>query len=116
MLVDGRDLDPPEVTALATSRVLRCSVADLDTATLPAGPLVVHVDLDVIDPATLGGLRFPAAGGPSLLDVADGIAAVARRREIATLDVAATWHPAEVRPEQADAAMRAVLTAAGMSG
>lgn len=116
MLVDGRDLDPPEVTALASSRVLRCSVADLDTATLPAGPLVVHADLDVIDPAALAGLRFPAAGGPSLRDVADGIAAVARHRDIAALDIAATWHPAEANREQTDAAIHAVLTAAGMNG
>lgn len=116
MLVDGRDLDPPEVTALASSQVLRCSVTDLDTAVLPAGPLVVHVDLDVLDPAALAGLRFPAAGGPSLQDVADGIAAVARRREVAALNIAATWHPAEARRDQTDAALHAVLAAAGMSG
>jgi arginase len=115
MLVDGRDLDPPEVTALASSRVLRCSVADLDTATLPAGPLVVHVDLDVIDPVGLAGLRFPAAGGPSLREVADGIAAVARHRDIAALDIAATWHPAEANREQTDAAIHAVVMAAGMN-
>jgi arginase len=116
MLVDARDLDPAEVTALASSRVLRGSVADLDTAALPAGPLVMHVDLDVLDPAALAGLRFPAADGPSLRDVADGIAAVARHREIAALTVAATWRPAEADREQTDAALRVVLTAAGLSG
>jgi arginase len=116
MLVDARDLDPPEVTALASSRVLRGSVADLDMAALPAGPLVVHVDLDVLDSVALPGLRFPAPGGPSLQDVTDGIAAVASRREIAALDIAATWHPAEANREQTDAALHAVLAAAGMSG
>jgi arginase len=114
MLVDGRDLDPPEVTALASSQVLRGNVADLDTAALPAGPLIVHVDLDVVDPAALAGLRFPAPAGPSLQAVANGIAAVTRRREIAALDIAATWRPTQTDRGQTDAAMRAVLTAAGV--
>ena len=114
MLVDGRDLDPPEVTALASSKVLRANVAELNTSPLPTGPLIVHVDLDVIDQAALAGLRFPAPTGPSLGAVADGIAAVVRRREIAVLDIAATWRPAETDRGQTDAAMRAVLTAAGM--
>jgi arginase len=116
MLVDGRDLDPPEVTALASSQVLRADVAELDTSPLPAGPLIVHVDVDVVDPAALAGLRFPAPAGPSLRAVADGIAAVARRREIAALDIAATWRPAETDRAQTDAAMRAVLTAARLRG
>lgn len=116
VLVDGRDLDPPEVTALAGSRVHRCLVTGLDTAALPAAPLVVHVDLDVLDPAELAGLRFPAPGGPSLPDLADGIAAVARHGDIAALDIAATWRPTEADRGQADAAVRTVLAAAGMSG
>ena len=116
MLVDGRDLDPPEITALASSQVLRGNVADLDTSPLPPGPLIMHIDLDVIDPAALAGLRFPAPAGPSLSAVADGIAAVARRRQIAALDIAATWRPAETSRAQTDAAMRAVLAAAGLRG
>ena len=116
MLADGRDLDPPEITALASSQVLRGNVADLDTSPLPPGPLIMHIDLDVIDPAALAGLRFPAPAGPSLSAVADGIAAVARRRQIAALDIAATWRPAETSRAQTDAAIRAVLAAAGLRG
>jgi arginase len=80
LLADGRDLDPPEETALASSRVLRARVTELGTVALPDDPVIVHVDLDVIDPAELAGLRFPAADGPSLQAVAAGVAAVARRR------------------------------------
>jgi arginase len=116
MLVDGRDLDPPEVTALAASQVLRSSVADLGTSPLPPGPLIIHIDLDVVDPDALVGLRFPARGGPSLQAVADGIAAVAARREIAALDIAATWRPADAERSQTDKALNAVLTAAGLPG
>ena len=114
LLADGRDLDPPEKTALANSRVLRSPVTELGTAALPDGPVIVHVDLDVIDPAELAGLRFPAPGGPSLRAVAAGVAAVAGRRQIAALDVAATWRPADANRQQADAAVRAVLAAAGL--
>jgi arginase len=114
LLADGRDLDPPEATALARSGVLRARVGELATAELPDGPVIVHVDLDVIDPAELAGLRFPAPGGPSLQAVAGGVAAVARRRQLAALDVAATWRPADTDRQQADAAVRAVLAAAGL--
>jgi arginase len=114
LLADGRDLDPPEETALASSQVLRARVTELGTAALPDSPLIVHVDLDVIDPAELAGLRFPAPSGPSLRAVAAGVAAVARRREIAALDIAATWRPADVGRQRADAAVRAVLAAAGL--
>ena len=116
LLVDGRDLDPPEAAALATSRLLRAPVTGLATARLPPGPVIVHVDLDVIDPGSLPGLRFPAPGGPSRQEVASGIAAVARRREVAALDIAATWRPAGTDRGQSDAALRAVLGAAGLAG
>ena len=113
-MADGRDLDPPEETALACSSVLRARVTELGAAALPDGPVIVHVDLDVIDPAELAGLRFPAPGGPSLRAVAAGVAAVAGRRQIAALDVAATWSPADANRQQADAAVGAVLAAASL--
>jgi arginase len=106
--------DPPEVAALADSRVRRAPVGELATANLPDGPVVLHVDLDVIDAAALPGLRFPAPGGPSRQAVADAVAAVARRREIAALDIAATWRPGDIDRQSADAALQAVLAAAGL--
>jgi arginase len=114
LLADARDLDPPEATALASSKVLRARVTELAVAALPDSPVIVHVDLDVIDPAELAGLRFPAPGGASLHAVAAGVAAVAGRRQIAALDVAATWRPADANRQQADAAVRAVVAAAGL--
>jgi arginase len=115
LLADGRDLDPPEVAALAGSRVRRAPVSELATADLPDGPIVLHVDLDVIDAGALPGLRFPAPGGPSRQAVADAVAAVARRREIAALDIAATWWPGDADRPRADAALQAVLAAAGLA-
>src|SRR5205823_2912878 len=62
VLVDARDLDPAEVDYLATAEIVHCGV---DEVAAPDGPVVLHVDVDVIDSGELPGLRFPAPGGPS---------------------------------------------------
>ena len=115
ILSDGRDLDPPEVDALASSRVRRVAVQYLDPSVLPMGPVIIHVDLDVIDPAQLRGVRFPATGGPTLAAVAQAVRAVAATRPVAALDIAATWLPDAVDRTQTDDALEAVLIAAGLS-
>lgn len=113
VLVDARDLDPPEVAALAASAVRHVAVADLTAADLPKGPVHLHVDLDVFDPADLHGLRFPAPGGPDLGPVVAAIATVARARDVVGLSIAATWRPEDTRRDQTDRALTAVLEAAG---
>ncbi|WP_067479272.1 arginase family protein [Actinomadura hibisca] len=93
VLVDARDLDPPEERYLRTSMIRRGHVADVAYASLPEGPLIVHVDVDVADPGELPGLLMPSLGGPSAAQV---VAAVDRIREtgrIGVLSVACTWHP-----------------------
>jgi arginase len=113
VLVDARDLDPPEVAALAASAVRQVAVADLTPAVLPDGPLFLHVDLDVVDPGELRGLRFPAPGGPTVDAVAAGVATVAATGRVVGLSIAATWDPAAIDPTEAQRAVRAVLAAAG---
>jgi arginase len=113
VLVDARDLDPPEVEALAGSGVRQVAVADLAPDVLPAGPLLLHVDLDVVDSGELRGLRFPAPGGPGLDAVAAGVATVAGTGRVAGLSIAATWDPATHDPAAAQRAVDAVLAAAG---
>jgi len=93
MLAGARDLDPPEVTYLAGARVRRADVADLASAELPAGPLYVHVDLDVIDAAALPGLRFPAPGGPGPAQVADALRRLLGAGRVAAVGLGCTWHP-----------------------
>lgn len=113
VLVDARDLDPPEVAALAHSAVRQVAVADLTAEVVPAGPLLLHVDLDVVDPGDLRGLRFPAPGGPGLDAVAAGVATVAATGRVAGLSIAASWDPARIDPAEAQRAVDAVLEAAG---
>ena len=93
VLVDARDLDPAEADYLATAAVVRSTVDNLTASRLPAGPLILHIDLDVITPAELTGMRVPAPGGPS----ADAVLAAARRvlgtGRVVALDLACTWLP-----------------------
>jgi arginase len=94
VLVDARDLDPPEARYLATSSVRRSAVADLDVATLPEGPLILHIDVDVTDPGDLPGLLVPALGGPRSAQVVAAAHRVLATGRVAVLDIACPWHPA----------------------
>lgn len=78
VLVDARDLDPPERAYLDASAITRLPVEDVNADLLPAGAIYLHIDLDVIDPAELPWLLFPAAGGPSLTAAAARVVATGR--------------------------------------
>jgi arginase len=93
LLAGARDLDPPEVSYLASADVRRCAVTGLDTEGLPGGPLYVHLDLDVIDPAELPGLRYPAPGGPSSTQVTGALRVLLDTGRVAAVGVACTWLP-----------------------
>lgn len=102
VLVDARDLDPAEEDFLLTSAVRRSAVADLDTGDLPDGPLILHVDVDVVDPAELTGLLFPAPGGPSASVVVQAVRRVLATGRVTVLDIACPWRPtARHRVQQA---------------
>jgi arginase len=102
VLVDARDLDPPEADFLQTSAVRRSSVADLDESTVPPGPLILHVDVDVVDPTELTGLLFPAPGGPSASAVTRAVYRVLATGRVTVLNIACPWRPtAQHRVQQA---------------
>ena len=95
LLAGARDLDPAERALLAASAVRQLpDVRALRDAALPAPPWYVHLDLDVVDPAELPPLRFPAPDGPSVSALADALAALAARGAIAALGLACTFTPA----------------------
>jgi len=94
VLVDARDLDPAEADYLATSGIHRTTVHDLDG--IPGGPVILHVDVDVIDPAELPGLLFPAPGGPSRRDVIAAVAHLRATRDVVAFDIACTWRGGDV--------------------
>jgi arginase len=93
VLVDARDLDPPEATYLADAGIRRAEVADLGAAILPDGPLYVHLDADVIDTADLPGLRYPTSGGPGSTEVTAALSMLLATGRVAAVGVACSWHP-----------------------
>jgi arginase len=90
VLVDARDLDPAEREYLQGSGIRRYQIQDLE---LPDGPLVVHVDLDVVDGAELPGLLFPVPGGPSMRDVLAKVEEIIGTGRVVAVDLACTWRP-----------------------
>jgi arginase len=112
VLVGARDLDPPEVDYLAASAIRQSSVARLDAGGLPDGPLVLHVDFDVVDAAELPGLLFPAANGPPAAAVLAAVQRVLDTGRVVALDVACPWHPTyDGRVRQTRGALIAALIA-----
>jgi arginase len=93
VLVDARDLDPPEAEYLGTAAIRRCAVADVGPETLPDKPIYLHVDLDVVDPADLPGLRFPAPGGPGLAAVGAALRRVLATGRVVAVGIGCTWYP-----------------------
>ena len=88
VLVDARDLDPAEVDYLAGSGVRRTAVHDVE---IPEGPVLLHVDVDVVDSGAVPGLRFPAPGGPSRRAVVDAVRHIRATRDVVAFDIACTW-------------------------
>jgi arginase len=108
MLVGARDLDPEEILYLARSKVEQRAVQDIHADDLPDGPIIVHIDLDVIDPAEVPGLRFPASAGPSKADVLAAVQRLTSSGRVSVLDVACPWF--EPTDEGQQRVRRALLT------
>jgi arginase len=92
VLVDGRDLDPGEDTALAESGVRVESMGSIADS-IPDGPLYVHVDADVVDPNEMPAMNYPAPGGPSLASVVEAVAALHATRRVVAFSIS-SWNPA----------------------
>ncbi|GAA1463047.1 arginase family protein [Nocardiopsis exhalans] len=107
LLVDGRDLDPPEEEYLRTSAIRQSKVTDIEPGTLPEGPLLLHVDLDVIDAAEAPGLLFPAHGGPRTGEVLSAVRTILDTGRVVALSVGCTWRADEEL--DADGGVRARL-------
>jgi len=100
VLVDARDLDPPEALFLAGSAMRRVSLPELTAQVLPDGPLYVHLDLDIVDPTELPAVRYPAPGGPSLAAVMGAARMLFRTGRVVGVCVACTWSPGTVLSDQ----------------
>lgn len=115
VLAGARDLDPPESVYLARARIRRAEVAGLGAVTLPDGPLYVHVDADVTDPADLPGLLFPAPGGPDRAAVTGALRMLLATGRVAAVGVACSWRPGQGAAAAIGPGLKSAL-AAGLGG
>lgn len=106
VLVDARDLDPGEDTALAGSGIRHVTVTELSADALPKGPIHVHLDTDIIDPTDMPALNYPVPNGPSLKSVGTALARLADSGQVVAVSVS-SWNPAL---PGADTAARATRT------
>src|SRR5215475_13335324 len=97
LLVGARDLDPPEMSYLATSAIRQTDATASADVDLPDLPLYVHVDLDVLDPAEVAGLRYPAPGGPTTAQLAECLGAILATGRVAAIALACTWHASQIQ-------------------
>jgi arginase len=108
VLTGARDLDPPEIAYLETALISRAQIQELD-AVLPDGPLYVHLDVDVIDPGAVPGLRYPAPGGPGCAQVAAALGMLLATGRIAAVGIACTWHPGHAAAAAVDPHLSTVM-------
>jgi arginase len=92
VLVDGRDLDPGEDVALEQSGIRVEPVTQIAN-NLPTGPLHVHVDADVVDPAEMPAMNYPAPRGPALDEVIGSLEGIAATGRVVAFSMS-SWNPA----------------------
>ncbi len=89
VLVGARDLDPAEAEALGASGVGTLTVGDVVHALPPAGPLFIHLDVDVVDPHEMPAVDYPAGGGPGVAVTRAAMIHLAATARVAAVSVAA---------------------------
>lgn len=105
-LIDGRDLDPEEDEAVAESGIHHVTV-DQIAADPPPGDLYVHIDVDIVDPADMPGVNYPAPDGPSAATVAEAVAALHATGRVVALSFS-SWNPGLDGADIAAAATRRI--------
>lgn len=93
ILTDGRDLDPGERQLVEASGITHLpAITDLLDYPLPDGPLYIHFDTDIVDPAQLPAMSYPAPGGPSVETVGRVFRHLAQSGQIAAVSMSC-WNP-----------------------
>lgn len=103
ILVDARSLDPGEDDAIARSAVTHVPVQAFMKLPVPPGPAYVHLDVDVLDPADIPGLQYPAESGPRIEAVARALTRIGTDMDVVAVSVAHTYDFAQPRTPEASA-------------
>lgn len=114
VLVDARDTDPGEHVLLDRFSLVRTPVQELVAASLPAGELYLHIDVDICDPQDVPDLRFPAPGGPTLDDVLAAVRRVVASGRVVAVDIGVTAYPASSGTVAQQEVVGRMVAAAGL--
>ncbi|NCF69205.1 MAG: hypothetical protein GWP61_24880 [Chloroflexi bacterium] len=94
VLTDARDLDPGERDNVERSAIIHLAdVSMLLEYPLPAGPLYVHFDADVINNEDAPAMNYPTEGGPSPAVLGRVFDRLADSGRVAAVSLSA-WNPA----------------------
>lgn len=77
VLAEARDLDPGEAEAVRESAVHHVAKLSALPPQIPASPLYVHLDVDVLSPQDAPSVSYPAPGGPSLAEACEVLESIA---------------------------------------
>lgn len=106
VLSDGRDLDPGERELVRSSRLRHVDgLANLPAA-LPAGPLYVHFDSEVIDSREAPAFLYPVPGGPSAEATRAILAAIAATGRVVAVSATVGWDVGKDAAGRTEAAVR----------
>jgi arginase len=86
-LADARDLDPGEAEAVRESAVHHVSKLPDLPRQLPASPIYVHLDVDVLSPDDAPAMLYPTPGGSSLPEACAVMAALAATGRVVAVSV-----------------------------
>jgi arginase len=92
ILSDGRDLDSLEADAVRASALQHVKDLSQLGARVPAGPLYIHMDMDIINPKEAPAQNFVAPGGPSLREFQEVCSVLNQTGQIAAVSMS-TWNP-----------------------
>ena len=93
ILADARDLDPGEKQLIEAANIIHLpDVKSILDSTLPNGPVYVHIDTDIVNPAEASAMNYLAAGGPSATQLQAVMKHLNRTEKIAAVSMS-TWNP-----------------------
>ena len=93
ILTDARDLDPAERKLVNQSALVHLTdVEELLTHPLPAGPIYIHFDTDVVSLRESPAHNYPAQGGPSSAVMQSVFSRLARSEQVIAVSIS-SWNP-----------------------
>ncbi len=110
VLSDGRDLDPGERQLVEGSGIRLhpgCPVAGVKD--LPAGPLYLHFDSDIIDAREAPAFLYPAVGGPTASEMADKLSAIMATGRVVAVSTTVGWNVEQDADGKTEAAVRKAM-------